>query len=231
VAESFRAMRSNLNYFTGGKSRQVFMVSSSISGEGKSFTTINLATVFALSGKKTLVVGADMRRPKIFEDLKRHNRVGLSTFLSGSSELSDIVQTTDIDNLSLVSGGPVPPNPSELLMTDRFELFVKQALEQFEFVIIDTPPLALVTDAFVISKFVDHTVFVLRQNFSPKQFISSIDEYYRSGKIKSISILLNDIYISGLGYGYGQGYAYYYGYGYGYGYGSKSKSGNGYYSD
>ncbi len=231
VAESFRAMRSNLNYFTGGKGRQVFMVSSSISGEGKTFTTINLATVFALSGKKTLIVGADMRRPKIFEDFKRHNQVGLSTFLSGINEFPDVVQTTDIENLFLVSGGPVPPNPSELLMTDRFELFVRQALDQFEFVIIDTPPLALVTDAFVISKFVHHTVFVLRQNFSPKQFISSIDEYYRSGKMKSISILLNDIYKSGLGYGYGQGYAYHYGYSYGYGYGRSRKDSQGYYED
>lgn len=231
VAESFRAMRSNLNYFTGGKSRQVFMVSSSISGEGKTFTTINLSTVFALSGKKTLIVGADMRRPKIFEDFKRTNTVGLSTFLSGINQFDEVVQATEIENLFLVSGGPVPPNPSELLMTDRFELFVRQALEQFDFVIIDTPPLALVTDAFIISKYVNHTVFVLRQNVSPKQFISSIDEYYRSGKIKSISVLLNDIYKSGLGYGYGQGYAYHYGYAYGYGYGKRKKEGQGYYED
>jgi capsular exopolysaccharide synthesis family protein len=228
VAESFRALRSNLNYFTGNKTKQVFMVSSSISGEGKTFTTINLATVFALSGKRTLIVGADMRRPKIFEDFRRNNEVGLSTFLSGLSEFERVIQDTDIDNLFLVSGGPVPPNPSELLLTDRFELFVKKALEQFDFVIIDTPPLALVTDAFVISKFVDHTVFVLRQNYSPKEFVRSIDEYYRSGKLKNMSILLNDIYKSGLGYGYGQGYAYHYGYSYGYGY--KSKGGS-YYED
>ncbi|MBL7843306.1 MAG: polysaccharide biosynthesis tyrosine autokinase [Cyclobacteriaceae bacterium] len=230
VAESFRALRSNLNYFTGNQAKQVFMVSSSISGEGKTFTTINLATVFALSGKKTLIVGADMRRPKIFEDFDRNNDAGLSTFLSKIHEFEQVIQDTTIDNLFLVSGGPVPPNPSELLLTDRFELFVKKALEQFEFVIIDTPPLALVTDAFVISKFVNHTVFVLRQNYSPKEFIRSIDEYYRSGKLKNISILLNDIYKSGLGYGYGQGYAYNYGYSYGYGYGRK-KNGEGYYSD
>lgn len=230
VAESFRAMRSNLNYFTGNKTPQVFMVTSSISGEGKTFTTINLSTVFALSGKKTLIVGADMRRPKIFEDFGCSNEKGLSTYLSGLHEFDQVVQSTAIDNLFLVSGGPVPPNPSELLLTDRFSAFIRAALEQFEFVIIDTPPLALVTDAFVISKYVDHTVFVLRQNFSPKQFIRSIDEYYRSGKIKSISILLNDIYKSGLGYGYGQGYAYHYGYSYGYGYGRK-KNGEGYYSD
>lgn len=228
VAESFRALRSNLNYFTGNKTKQVFMVSSSISGEGKTFTTINLATVFSLSGKKTLIVGADMRRPKIFEDFKRNNETGLSTFLSGISEFKDVIQDTDIQNLFLVSGGPVPPNPSELLLTDRFELFIKNALEQFDFVIIDTPPLALVTDAFVISKFVDHTVFVLRQNYSPKEFVRSIDEYYRSGKLKNMSILLNDIYKSGLGYGYGQGYAYHYGYSYGYGYGSRGAS---YYDD
>ncbi len=229
VAESFRALRSNLNYFTGNKTKQVFMVSSSISGEGKTFTTINLATVFALSEKRTLIVGADMRRPKIFEDFSRNNEVGLSTFLSGLSEFEQVIQDTEIKNLFLVSGGPVPPNPSELLLTDRFELFVKKALEQFDFVIIDTPPLALVTDAFVISKFVDHTVFVLRQNYSPKEFVRSIDEYYRSGKLKNMSILLNDIYKSGLGYGYGQGYAYHYGYSYGYGY--RSKGGASYYED
>lgn len=231
VAESFRAMRSNLNYFTGNKTKQVFMVSSSISGEGKTFTTINLATVFALSGKRTLIVGADMRRPKIFEDFDRANNQGLSTYLSGISEFDDVVQDTEIENLYFVSGGPVPPNPSELLLTDKFEIFIKKASDQFDFIIIDTPPLALVTDAFVISKFVDHTVFVLRQNYSPKAFVNSINEYYLSGKLKNMSILLNDIYKSGLGYGYGQGYAYHYGYGYGYGYGGKKENGGGYYSD
>lgn len=231
VSESFRALRSNLNYFTGNKTKQVFMVSSSISGEGKTFTTINLATVFALSGKKTLIVGADMRRPKIFEDFKCNNINGLSTYLSGISQFDEVVQPTEIDNLYLVSGGPVPPNPSELLLTDRMENFISAAQRAFDFVIIDTPPLALVTDAFVISKFVDHTVFVLRQNYSPKEFARSIDEYYRSGKIKNMSIILNDIYKSGLGYGYGQGYAYQYGYGYGYGYGSRKKRGNGYYEE
>ncbi|MCX7638684.1 MAG: polysaccharide biosynthesis tyrosine autokinase, partial [Cyclobacteriaceae bacterium] len=169
VAESFRALRSNLNYFTGNKSKQVYMITSSISGEGKTFTTINLATVFALSGKKTLIVGADMRRPKIFEDFKCSNDIGLSTYLSGLHSFEQIIQKTEIENLYLISGGPVPPNPSELLLTDKFSEFIKKSVEQFDFVIIDTPPLALVTDAFVISKFADHTVFVLRQNFSPKQ--------------------------------------------------------------
>jgi capsular exopolysaccharide synthesis family protein len=225
LAESFRALRSNLNFFTGDKAKKVFMVSSSISGEGKTFTTINLATVFAMSNKKTLIVGADMRRPRIYQDFNRSNDQGLSTYLSGISDFDQVVQNTEIENLFLVSGGPVPPNPSELLLTGKFEEFIKRALEIFDFVLIDTPPLALVTDAFVMSKFVDHTVFVMRQNYSPKEFVRSIDEYYRSGKINNISILLNDIYKSGLGYGYGQSYAYQYGYGYG------SYGGYGYYSD
>lgn len=230
VAESFRAVRSNLNYFTGNQVKQVFMVSSSISGEGKTFTTINLATVFALSGKRTLIVGADMRRPKIFEDFNRSNETGLSTYLSGINQFNEIIQPTEIENLFLVSGGPVPPNPSELLLNDRFAAFINSARSEFDFIIFDTPPLALVTDAFVISKFTDHTIFVMRQNYSPREFVASIDEYYRSGKLKSMSILLNDIYKSGLGYGYGQSYAYNYGYSYGYGYGDKKK-GNGYYED
>lgn len=231
VAESFRALRSNLNYFTANKDKQIFMVSSSISGEGKTFTSINLATVFALSGKKTLIVGADMRRPKIFEDFKCNNAAGLSTFLSGINSFAEIIQQTEITNLFLISGGPVPPNPSELLLTDRFSDFIRDALANFDYIIIDTPPLALVTDAFVISKFVNHTVFVLRQNYSPKEFVRSIDEFYRSGKLRNMSIMLNDIYKSGLGYGYGQGYAYNYGYSYGYGYGRSKKNGQGYYEE
>lgn len=225
MAESFRSLRSNLNFFTGNQSKKVFMVSSSISGEGKTFTTINLATVFALSGKRTLIVGADMRRPRIFQDFERHNDQGLSTYLSGIADFDQVVQSTEIENLFLVSGGPVPPNPSELLLTNKFEEFIKTSLQEFDFVLIDTPPLALVTDAFVMAKFVDHTVFVMRQNYSPKEFVKSINEYYQSGKISNISILLNDIYKSGLGYGYGQSYAYQYGYGYG------SYGGYGYYSD
>ncbi|MGB4973380.1 MAG: polysaccharide biosynthesis tyrosine autokinase, partial [Cyclobacteriaceae bacterium] len=153
IAESFRALRSNLNYFTNSASKKIFMVSSSISGEGKTFTTINLATVFALSDKKTLIVGADMRRPKIFEDFDLHNDTGLSTYLSGLSTFEEVVQPTSIANLYMISGGPVPPNPSELLLTDQFDVFIKRCLEEFEFIIIDTPPLALVTDAFVISKY------------------------------------------------------------------------------
>lgn len=229
VAESFRAIRSNLNFFTGNNVKKVFMVSSSISGEGKTFTTINLATVFAMSGRRTLIIGADMRRPKIYQDFNLANSLGLSGYLSGLNSLDEVIQSTSVENLDLISGGPVPPNPSELLLTDRLGKLFEGALKRYDYVLIDTPPLAIVTDAFVLSKYSDYTVFVIRQNFTPKNFIRNIDDYYTAGKFKNISIVLNDIYKSGLGYGYG--YSYGYGYGYGYGVGRKKKHTGGYYEE
>jgi capsular exopolysaccharide synthesis family protein len=230
IAESFRALRSNLNYFIGQQQRAVFLITSSISGEGKTFTSINLASVFALSGKRVLIVGADMRRPKIFSDFDLHNQTGLSTYLAGLGQLTDIIQKTSFENLDLISGGPVPPNPSELLLTDKMPQFITEVKALYDFVIIDTPPLAIVTDAFVLSGYADHTLFLVRQNYTPRNLLQTIEDFYASGKLKNISIILNDIYRSGPGYGYGYGYAYGYNYGYGYGYGDKKAAG-GYYTE
>ena len=227
VAESFRAIRSNLNFFTGNQIKKVFVVSSSISGEGKTFSTINLATVFAMSGRKTLIIGADMRKPKIFTDFNLTNDRGLSNYLSDLKSFQEVVQHTSVENLDVISGGPVPPNPSELLLTGRFDLLLKEALVTYDYIIIDTPPLAIVTDAFELAKHADHSVFIVRQNYTPKALLKDVDDFYRSGKLKSVSIVLNDIYKTGYGYGYSYGYSYGYGYGFG---SSKKKKGYGYYS-
>lgn len=227
VAESFRALRSNLNYFTGNQDRKVFLVTSSLSGEGKTFTSVNLATVLAVSGKRTVLIGADMRRPRIFGDFNLVNDFGLSSYLSGLQPLEQVVQSTFIENLYLLPGGPVPPNPSELLLTDRVSGLFETLKEKFDYIILDTPPVALVTDAFVLSKFADHTIFVVRQDYTPKNVLRTIHDYYKDGRIKNMSLVLNDIFRSGPGYGYGYGYAY--GYGYGYGYGSLKNEG--YYSE
>ena len=229
IAESFRALRSNLNYFTGNKDKAVFMITSSISGEGKTFTSINLASVLALSGQKVLIVGADLRKPKLFMDFGLTNTIGLSTYLSGRDTFESVIQKTNHENLYLVSGGPVPPNPSELLLNKKMEEFLRMAKEKYDYIILDTPPIAIVTDAFALADFADHTLFLVRQNYTPKILLKNIEDFHRSGKLKNISIVLNDIYKSGPGYGYGYGYGGY-GYGYGYGYGSK-KNGYGYYSE
>ncbi len=216
LSESFRSLRSNLNYFTKEKQNKVFLVTSSISGEGKSFTTINLATAIAFSGSSTLIIGADMRKPRLFNDIDLSNEYGLSNYLSRNKSLDDIIQDTFIENLKFISSGPIPPNPSELLMRPEMEQLLTDVKSKFEFIIVDSPPVALVTDAFILSEIVDHTVFVARQNYTPKQTIQSIEDYYRQGKIKSISMFLNDIKSDLSNYSYNYNYGYGYGYGYGY---------------
>jgi capsular exopolysaccharide synthesis family protein len=212
LAESFRALRSNLNYFTAGKDKKVFMITSSISGEGKTFTTINLGTVLALSGKRAVIIGADLRRPKIFQEFNLTNTIGLSSYLSGLAQLDETIQWTSIENLAIISSGPVPPNPSELILSDRMSDLVESLKNQFDFILIDTPPIALITDALELAKFSDHTIFVIRQNFTPRAFLQMADDLYVAGKISAMSIMLNDIKHTGSGYGYlshSYGYSYY----------------------
>jgi capsular exopolysaccharide synthesis family protein len=228
ISESFRALRSNLGYFTATKNKVVFLITSSISGEGKTFTALNLASVFAMSGKKTLIIGADMRKPRLYSDFNLNNNIGLSSYLAGLAEFKDVIQNTSHPSLDLISGGPVPPNPSELILSPRMDEFIVLAKAAYDYVIIDTPPMAIVTDAIGLANYADHTLFIVRQNYTPKQSLTSVKEYYKSGRLPKISFLLNDIYRSGLGYGYGYGYAYGYGYGYGYG---RSKNGYGYYDE
>jgi capsular exopolysaccharide synthesis family protein len=232
MAESFRALRSNLNYFTEGKDKKIFMVTSSLSGEGKSFTTINLATVFSLAGKKTIIIGADLRKPKIFDDFGLGNDKGLSVYLSGLVSLENIIQQTSIENLDIISGGPVPPNPSELLLNSRMDELIQKLKAIYDFILIDTPPLAIITDGLVLAKYADHTVFIVRQNYTPRAVLRTAGELYAQGKIRNLSLVLNDVFRTGPGYGYA-GYGYRYGYGYGYGYGSRDKKGDGggYYSE
>ena len=228
MAESFRSLRSNLNYFTGNKNKQVFLVTSSISGEGKSFTTLNLASVFAMAGKPTIIVGADLRIPKLFDDLKLSNDRGLSQYLSNMATLDEIIQKSPVDNLYLISGGPMPPNPSELLLRPAMTELIEILKQRFDYIIIDTPPITLVTDAFVLSAYSNHVLFIVRQDYTPREALVSLEEFHASGKLQHVSILFNDLRKSGLGYGYGS-YGYGYGYGYEYGgYGDKKsgKKGN-----
>lgn len=235
IAESFRALRSNLNYFVGQNNKPVILITSSISGEGKTFTSLNLAAVYALSGKKTVIIGADLRKPRLFSDFNLNNDRGLSNYLAGLNSFDEIRQATQFENLDLISGGPVPPNPSELLLSNKMTEFIAEARNYYDCIIIDTPPMAIVTDAFVLAPHADHVLFLVRQNYTPKNLLRTVEDYYASGKINNISIVLNDIYRSGPGYGFGYGYAYGYGYNYGYGYGAygnkrKDKNG-GYYED
>jgi capsular exopolysaccharide synthesis family protein len=200
------------------------MVTSSLPGEGKSFTSLNLASVFALAGKKTLLIGADLRKPKLYDDLGLKNDLGLSQYLSNLATLEQVIQTSEIENLDMIAGGATPPNPSELLLKPQMKELIEHLRQRYDFIVLDTPPMGLVTDAFVLAEFANHILFVVRQGFTPMPVLQSLEEYHVRGKLKKISIVFNDLKKSGLGYGYGSyGYSYGYNYGYNYGYGYFNK--------
>lgn len=220
LAESFRAIRSSLQYiykkqdYDGSK---VLMITSSISGEGKSFCSMNLATVFALSGKKTILVGLDLRKPRIFDDFKFNNAYGVVNYLVGNKNIDEILVNTHIPNLDLISSGPIPPNPSELLMNDNMEQLINVLKKDYDFIILDTPPVGLVTDALDLAKFADATVYVVRQAYTKRGMLNVVKEKHNRGELKNISILFNG-FENKAKYGYGYGYG---GYGYGaYSYGN-----------
>ena len=212
VAESFRSLRSNLLFYLDntvqGKG-QVVLISSSISGEGKTFCSINLATVLAFNKNKTIILGADMRKPRIFEELKLDNDQGLSNYLSGQLPLEQAIQRTDNEYLDVIPGGIIPPNPSELLMGTRMEQMVQQLKENYDIIIIDSPPFGIVTDSMILHKFADHTIYVVRQGYTKTEHVKQMQEMFEQGKIAKVSILYNDMKVGRYGYGYGYADSYY----------------------
>ncbi|MDT8417224.1 MAG: polysaccharide biosynthesis tyrosine autokinase [Lutibacter sp.] len=225
VAESFRALRSNIQFLFTRNTKdkcKTIIVTSSVSGEGKTFVSINMATVFALGGKKTILVGLDLRKPKIFDDFEISNEKGIVNYLIGEENLETIIQKTKIPNLDVITAGPVPPNPSELLIGSSTEELLNSLKENYDYIILDTPPIGLVSDAVELLKYADSTLYIVRQNYSQKGMLKMINEKYIKEEISNISIVLNDFTIK-LRYG---GYSNGYGYGYGYG-----KYANGYGDD
>jgi len=217
MAESFRSIRSNLKYFLKDNENAVIAVSSTISGEGKTFISVNLANVLAILGKKVLVVGLDLRKPRIHKMLDIENNKGLSTYLSGIDKYNEIIQKTAIENLYYTPAGPIPPNPAELIESQKMKEFFDKARKEFDYIIIDTPPIAVVTDALLIASLTDMYLLVVRQRYTSKNTLGLIQELYRNKTLKNIGIVINDISVSGY-YGYGLRYGYSGGYGYNYGY-------------
>jgi len=220
LAESFRSIRTSLKYFMPEGQPAVIAITSTVSGEGKTFVAVNTAAIISMLGRKTLLVGLDLRKPRINKILGLDNSVGMSTYLSGNSRYNEVVQPTHIENLWFVSSGPIPPNPSELIERDSMNEFLARARKEFDYIIIDTPPAAVVTDALLLAARADVTLFVVRQRYSAKSTLSLIDEIYRTREIKNPGIIVNDISMSGY-YGYGLRYGYTMGYNYGYNYGYK----------
>lgn len=228
ITEAFRRIRTRLEYFTSNiEHTPVIAISSSMPGEGKTFCAINIASVFAISGKKTLLMGFDLRKPSINRVMNLPKTEGISDFLSGRADIKEIIQPyQEVDNLFYLSSGAIPPNPAELIASPKTEELFKIVRKKYDVIIVDTPPMGIVSDAYLLARNADVMVFLTRQNFTVRSVFSNTIKQMQEGGIKNISVLLNDIPIKkGI-----LGYNYYYGSKYGYVYGSYGK-GHGYYED
>ncbi len=215
ITEAFRSLRSSLRFIFPPKIKsQTVMITSTISGEGKTFVSSNLALVHAIGGKKTVLLEFDLRKPKFKEyfDEARHQQNGLVHFLSGEATVDDIIIPTKYDNLDLILSGNIPPNPSELILRDFTRDLFDTLKEKYDFIIVDVPPIGLVSDALELQKFIDVVLFIIREDYSMKDFIKEIDEKYESKQFENMAIVYNDLKTGTFKkYGYGKNYGYGYG--------------------
>jgi capsular exopolysaccharide synthesis family protein len=222
LSEAFRILSSNLNFvlpIQQTKQAHVIVSTSTIKGEGKTFSSINLAFVEANLGKRVLLLGADLRNPQIHKSIPAiHNNTGLTNLLHETDIVwRDLIQNTDgFDTLDIIPAGPVPPNAPQLLSNGRLQLFIEQAKKDYDVIIIDSAPTLLVTDTFLVTPLADLTIFVVRYGYTDKALLNFIKDIDQAGKIKNIVTVLNGISRNNT-YGYGYNYSYNnYGYSYGY---------------
>jgi capsular exopolysaccharide synthesis family protein len=209
IADSFRSIRTNINFFAQGRDKMTILITSSMSGEGKSFSSINLASVYALLGKKTLLLGFDLRRPALYKDFNLKNEKGVTSYLIKNAEIKDIIQPTKIENLDLITAGPIPPNPVELMASDRNRQFFDELKKIYDYIIIDSSPIGAVTDSFLLFKFADINIFTIRHNYSLKEAVKANLRNIELKKIPNVSILINDIKMNKNSYGYAYQSSYY----------------------
>ena len=212
--ETLRRIRTNLAFALKDKDQKVIMVTSSIGGEGKTFTAANLATIIAMNNQKVLLVGCDLRKPTLHRVFDISNDKGITSYIIGENQMEEIIFKTNIDNLSLLPAGPVPPNPAELIETSRMQFLFEQARKDYDYIIIDTPPIALVADALSVATYADLTLYLVRQNHSHKGVLEIANAMKNEEKLPKTYLLINDIRPSR-----SMGIYYYYGYGRGYNYG------------
>ena len=220
VIEALRSIRTNLEFLSSDKNKKLISVTSTISGEGKTFVAINLGGVIAFSGTRVVIIDMDMRKPKINVGFGVDNDKGMSTVLIGKHRVEDCIHRSTIDTLDFITSGPTPPNPSELILKPEFDEVMTYLKSRYDIIIIDTPPVGLVTDGILVMRKVDLPIYVVRAEYSKKGFEKNINKLVRQHGFKNLSVILN-AFNNMLG-SYGYGYQYGYGYGYGY-YGENEK--------
>lgn len=230
IAELFRLLRNNVGFTKNGANKKVILVTSSIPGEGKTFIATNLALTYALTGKKVVVIGMDIRRPVLAHKFGLSNQQGVTTFLSGQiADISSMMIRSELsDNLYIIPAGPVPPNPNELLLSDNMQRLMQQLRNDFDFIIIDTAPIGVISDTFLITPYSDIQLYVTRASYSTKNCLRVLHQAVRDNRLSDPYIVLNGVDMTTSGYRYRK-YGHYtsgnksYNYRYGYGYSSDNK--------
>lgn len=232
ISESFRSIRTNLDYIQVVKGSKIITITSTIAGEGKTFVAVNIAGIHAVAGKRTIILDFDLRKPRIHKSFSTENNKGLSTILIGKYGVEECIKHSEWDNLDFLTSGPIPPNPAEFIMSKQTEDLLAYLKTKYDIIVIDTPPIGIVTDALELLKKSDYPIYVMRADYSSRNFMNNVNRVVIDNKITRLSVVLN-----GMGQG-ASGYSYNYGYGYGYGYGGggyggygSSSYGYGYYSD
>lgn len=218
ISESFRGIRANIQFISSGDKAKIVATTSTIPGEGKTFVNINLAAIHSVLDKKVVLLDLDMRKPRLAKIFGIQSNVGMSTLLIGQSKLEDTIHQTNYKNLDVITSGPVPPNPSELILSKQLDIILNQLREKYDFIFIDTPPIGLVTDALELLAKADVPLYVVRADFTRKEFLNNIEKLVIENKLKKLSIVVNDFGRGASGemyeYGYGYGYTYSQGEGY-----------------
>ncbi len=194
ATEALRLIRTNLEFIGNSKKSKVIVVSSTVPGEGKTTVATNLSAVFGMGDKKCIVLSLDMRRPMLHHVFSLTNKVGMSTVLSKNSELKEVIwEHKKIKNLDIITSGPIPPNPSELLQSGKIEQVIDELRESYDYIIIDAPPMGSVTDALILMKNADISLVVFRSEFSEKEYVHSLEEMIESYKLENVGLVLNDV--------------------------------------
>jgi len=206
ISEALRSIRTNIEFLSSSKSQKVISVTSTVGSEGKTFVSVNLGGIIAMSKKKVVIVDLDMRKPRVHKAFEYESTDrGVSTILIGKHSIDECTNSTSIDNLKFIAAGPTPPNPSELLLNGAFDKLLADLKSKYDVVILDTPPSAIVTDATLVMKKVDVAIYVFKADYSKKSFVKTLNRLIHINKFKHISLVLNSLPNNGnkkYGYGY-----------------------------
>jgi capsular exopolysaccharide synthesis family protein len=203
IAESFRSVRVNLQYLAIGTDKKVIGITSSISGEGKTFCSANLSCELALSGKKVMLIETDLRKPTVSRYFGLSNKVGLSSYLVKNNHLDEVIQKTKIKNLDVICSGPIPPNPIELVAMPEMEAMIRNFRETYDYIILDIPPIGFVSEYFILLRHIDANLYIVRHKYTHKDMLEQINELYNDNKINHLYLVMNGMdYDASYEYGY-----------------------------